>query len=97
MDNNVLRRRFAAAFPWWEDGSERLGWSCRVDIQPSVEEVRRGGILLALRHEPEKDRGVIRLHMPGATAEQYDAVVAWVTAEFGAMTLLGSSETTGTS
>jgi hypothetical protein len=83
MDDSERQQRFAAAFPWWKDGSERLGWSVKVDIQPGVKEVRRGGILLGLQHDPEKDHGKIRIHMPGATAEQYDAVLAWMTAEFG--------------
>jgi hypothetical protein len=95
VTDDARKRRFDAAFPWWADGKSRLGWRLEVEIKPGVEEVRRGGILLALQHTPEKDRGSIRLDMPGATVEQYDAVVAWVIAEYGQM--LPSAETPNTS
>lgn len=82
MSDNDRKQRFAAAFPWWEAGKALHGWTLEVAFQPGVEEVRRGGILLSLKHDPEKDSGNIRIHMPGATKEQIDAVQAWVVKEY---------------
>lgn len=93
MSYEDRKKRFTEAFPWWAEGKERHGWQLTVETHPGAEEVRRGGILMALKHDPSKDSGSIRVHMPGATKEQEDAVIAWVTAEYSPM--LGSAPQKG--
>lgn len=50
-------------------------------------------MLLGLLHDPGKDHGTIRIHMPGASGEQIAAVEGWLTAEFGPVKMLPSAET----
>ncbi len=102
MTSDDRKRRFAAAFPWWEDGKARHGWHAEVSTEPGVDEVRAGGAdsmwsgpLIAVRHNPEKDSGKIRLHMPGATREQIAAVEEWLAAEYRPAKKLPGAGSTG--
>jgi hypothetical protein len=96
MSDDNLKQRFLAAFPWWEDGKARLGWRVEVNVQPGVDEVRPAGMLLApllaVRHNPQKDHGNIRIHMPGATREQITAVEEWLAAQFDQVKTLPAAE-----
>jgi hypothetical protein len=69
------KQRFAAAFPWWAEGKAKHGWEMKVELKRGATELRRGGSLLALKHDPTKDGVLIDVRMPGATKEQEDALL----------------------
>jgi hypothetical protein len=81
-DADGRKQRFAEAFPWWAEGKAKHGWAMKVEYQPGVREIRRGGILMAVEHDPAKDNRSIQINMPGATKEQYDAIESWAIAEY---------------
>ncbi len=82
-DNEDRKKRLKEALPWWAEGKARHGWAMKVELKRGATELRRGGILIGLQHNPTKDGVLIDVHMPGATKEQEDAVIAWAQAEYG--------------
>lgn len=87
------RQAFLLAFPWWADGQRQHGWTWDVDISFGLEEFRDERGRYHTLHDPSEDKGHIELHMPGASLEQQEAVLAWLTNRFGPTKLLESPKT----